>query len=641
MPMPKLADYNTAVQNPRTCFTDPELQKCQVETTPLGLPRARSGGFAITYRLFRSSQEWAVRCFHREVPELQRKYSAISAYLRQRPSPLFEPFEYEPQGIRVGGNLYPIVKMGWVKGQTLGTFIENELGHSAVLDTLAETFRRAVLYLEQAGMAHGDLQHGNVMVLPDKSIRFIDYDGMYVPGMQLGQGHEKGHVNYQHPARDAQHFGPNMDRFSAICIYVSLKALSVRAELWRRYNTQENMIFSAADFANPDVSPVFAELVTVPGVRDYAERFRSVCRFRIEDIPSLEDFIQGKLPTHPVIITAPLRVRRQYPLVDATNRTLLLQLEGQVVEVVGMISDIHFDITRFGDPYVFLNFGDWKTGCFYLVLWSGALDKLQQSGTPFTMLSEHFVGKWVSVTGLIETYASKRRKLSPQMVVENPTSIRFLTEREAKDLLKHTGSYEGQSAQGRGGSVPAPGMAGGRIRTGDNKEKLRELLGHEATWAAARSGSTRSRKSTPQPQPVLSSAQPSGKRSIQAASQKTRPSNREFLEGQFGRTQSTPTARMQPSPQRTLSQGTGTGPSGECFIATAAYGSADEQHVVVLRCWRDTVLRQTRHGRLLIRVYERVSPPIARWVARSERRRQVVRWLLRWLVSRVMNCIGS
>jgi len=196
----------------------------------------------------------------------------------------------------VAGNLYPIVKMGWVQGETLDSFIKNQLRNPTALYQLAETFRGCIQYLQQVDIAHGDLQHGNIMVLPDGNIRLIDYDGIYVPGMSLGQGHEKGHPNYQHPARDVQHFGPNMDRFSAICIYVSLKALSVRPDLWDRYHSQENIIFRAEDFKDPDNSPLFSELCTLRGIADYAERFKEICRLRIEDVPTLEAFILGIMP---------------------------------------------------------------------------------------------------------------------------------------------------------------------------------------------------------------------------------------------------------------------------------------------------------------------------------------------------------
>ena len=65
-----------------------------------------------------------------------------------------------------------------------------------------------------------------------------------------------------------------------------------------------------------------------------------------------------------------------------------------------------------------------------------------------------------------------------------------------------------------------------------------------------------------------------------------------------------------------------------CFIATAAYGSADHAEVARLRAFRDDVLRRTRSGRAAIRIYERLSPPIANVVARSESCRAVVRVMI-------------
>ena len=68
--------------------------------------------------------------------------------------------------------------------------------------------------------------------------------------------------------------------------------------------------------------------------------------------------------------------------------------------------------------------------------------------------------------------------------------------------------------------------------------------------------------------------------------------------------------------------------SSSCFIATAAWGSAQAEDVVRLRAFRDAVLRQAVLGRTLINIYEAVSPPIARFVARSALLRGFVRWAL-------------
>jgi hypothetical protein len=53
----------------------------------------------------------------------------------------------------------------------------------------------------------------------------------------------------------------------------------------------------------------------------------------------------------------------------------------------------------------------------------------------------------------------------------------------------------------------------------------------------------------------------------------------------------------------------------ECFIATAAYGSKFEPHVVLLRSFRDQFLRTNPIGEAFVRFYYHNSPSIAKFIA--------------------------
>jgi len=113
--------------------------------------------------------------------------------------------------------------MEWVEGEQFDDYIVESLGNPAKLGQLLTKFLAMMDELRQAGIAHGDLQHGNIIMCGNE-LRLVDYDGMFVPAMNGYLASELGHRNYQHPQRAAHHFGPYLDNFSAWVIYASVRA---------------------------------------------------------------------------------------------------------------------------------------------------------------------------------------------------------------------------------------------------------------------------------------------------------------------------------------------------------------------------------------------------------------------------------
>lgn len=68
-----------------------------------------------------------------------------------------------------------------------------------------------------------------------------------------------------------------------------------------------------------------------------------------------------------------------------------------------------------------------------------------------------------------------------------------------------------------------------------------------------------------------------------------------------------------------------------CFIATAVFGQ-DAFETSELRRFRNRHLKRTAVGRALIRLYERTSPPLARWLARHPVAATPIRAALRLLL---------
>jgi len=298
MAYPSPDQYNDAVQAPHLAFFDPVLQKGTVLANDLGIPIALGGGFAVTYAVRHGRQKYAVRCFHKEARGLNDRYAAIGSALKALPRGPFVGFDYQPEGVRVLGGVYPVVKMEWVKGDTLGYWLERHHRRKSEITRLLDRFRLLDRTLRQAGIAHGDLQNGNVLVV-DSGIRLIDYDGMFVPGLDLGQGNEVGHRHFQHPRRLGEHFGPEMDRFSFIAIDLSLRALALDPGLFKRYANGENILFTSADFLDPGASALFAELRGMRALKSDVDKFARLCGAPITDLPTLEDFVGIRPPPPP------------------------------------------------------------------------------------------------------------------------------------------------------------------------------------------------------------------------------------------------------------------------------------------------------------------------------------------------------
>lgn len=287
---PSPANYLESVQNPEHNFKDESLQKASVELTALGIPRVASGMFASVYHFTTEKQEWAVRCFDTRLRDQQERYKAISNFIIADDLPYTVDFHYIEDGIKCGDSWFPILKMDWVEGLPLDAYIRDTLEDKAALQALRLEFRCMMEQLRANGIAHGDLQHGNILI-SGGLIYLVDYDGFYVPELAGRHSNELGHANYQHPRRNESFFGPTLDNFSAWVIDLSITALIIDPGLWQRFSGgDECLLFRKSDFLDPEKSKLFAELQNHASIelREGANRLKEFLSMPAEDIPYLQ-----------------------------------------------------------------------------------------------------------------------------------------------------------------------------------------------------------------------------------------------------------------------------------------------------------------------------------------------------------------
>ena len=450
MGYPSLEQYNLAFQNHSRLLSDVELKAGKLAMTGMGIPLAISGGFALTYTLTTAShKKYAVRCFHREAKGLEKRYSAISQKIALLKSSYFLHFEFQPNGIHVDGQSYPIIKMAWAQGETLGEFLDSNFHKPNLMNNLKNSILSLSLFLESNGIAHGDLQTGNIMVSADgASLQLIDYDGMYVNQIANLGSAELGHVNFQHPERKLKNpFYDKLDRFSLISMYLANHALSIDSSLYKKTNCDlDAVLFRANDFTDPNSSSTFSLVAKTSGLSNFVRNFESVCLASLEKVPSLRDFLDGKN------ITQGLRLRPEvgkspilngyvgaYAVLNASSYEKCLSNVGNKVEVIGKILDVKLDKSRFGKPYIFINFGDWRGNIFKVSIWSEGLAKLK------IIPDESWVNKWVSVIGLMEPpYRNAKLKYSHLSITV--TSVGQLNVLTHEDALWRLGSMKGSNS---------------------------------------------------------------------------------------------------------------------------------------------------------------------------------------------------
>lgn len=294
MALASISDYSAAISVPQMIKAD--VLKGGYPVKKNNRMIKYSGGFCVVYPFETINHKYAVRCWHADVSDMQTRTRKISEAISATGLPYFAKFEYVPNGIQTSVGIQPLVIMDWIDAMPIKKYIAANIDRPSKIGDLAERFKSMVADLHTKNFSHGDLQHGNIMVRADGSLMLVDYDSMYVPGLDGCKDEIKGLVGYQHPARwRNETLSPKADYFSELVIYTSLKALEKSPELWKQLKMEDTdtMLFSSDDIASKGSSEIFHTLSTFKELSILSERIKeSLRQSDINDLLPLEDALK-------------------------------------------------------------------------------------------------------------------------------------------------------------------------------------------------------------------------------------------------------------------------------------------------------------------------------------------------------------
>ncbi len=290
---PTGGQYVVALQNPSRCFTDTELQAATIRKSSLGLPQPISGNFSCVFNATAPNRkQYAIKCFTRETPYQMERYAVIHNQLAALRFRWATDFVFTTGGIKVDGAAYPILRMDWIDARPLNDWLAKNVANPRSVSMLADQFDQVIADMASAGIAHGDLQHGNLLVENDGTLRLVDYDGMYFPQLKQIPPNEYGHPNYQSPKRSEDDYGPEIDYFSAWLISLSLRAIAADSHLWDQLNPShdEFLLLDQSDLRRHETSARFAHLLTHPDrhARELAIRIQELLSLPVSAVPRPE-----------------------------------------------------------------------------------------------------------------------------------------------------------------------------------------------------------------------------------------------------------------------------------------------------------------------------------------------------------------
>lgn len=265
--MPTIPNIRTSVENKDVLVLDNHAKNGTFERDAKGRLIAYAGGFSVVFPYRTANGEkWAFRCWHSDIKNSKKRYETISDAIKKANLNFLCEFQYIDKGINVEGNIYPTTRMRWIDGITIKDYICQNRSSKKRLKALADNFLKMTQALHALSLAHGDLQHGNILIDKKHQLYLVDYDSFYCPQLKGEADTVTGLADYQHPARISnKSVSEKLDYFSELIIYLSILAIAENPVLIDKYKVADadRLLFAKEDFADIKNAPIYKDICSL------------------------------------------------------------------------------------------------------------------------------------------------------------------------------------------------------------------------------------------------------------------------------------------------------------------------------------------------------------------------------------------
>lgn len=264
MQYPLISEYLAAIRDAKDNLD--KLSHLVPVMDKYGEPYRSNGAFAVVFKMKdeQTGKCYALKCFTEEQEGRAEAYRQIAEELEFVDSPYITSVKYLEKEMFVDSNCeneeFPVLLMDWIEGETMETYIAANYTDTHAMAMLCYRFCKMAAWLRSQSFAHGDIKPDNIMVRPDGTLTFVDYDGMFVPAMKGQKSPTIGTKDFSHPLRTVDDFDETIDDFALASIALSLKAISLDPSLLQNYGASDRLLFSATDYLDLSKSNTFTAL---------------------------------------------------------------------------------------------------------------------------------------------------------------------------------------------------------------------------------------------------------------------------------------------------------------------------------------------------------------------------------------------